>query len=503
MRFIIAPSKAAIPDLFPWVKLTRTRDIDHGILSTFRVTVFLAEDEALDLGFVKIIKQKQTKGATPIESSFGALSDDYCSLGQNYRYYEVLFNNLPDYRREFLSALRDAATSPSIRRNFEGEPAYEKSLLRHSPARRAIQDVQRLLGSSDEPILATMPRNVRFSTSVGGGQFELTFKFDSSSSIPKRINVVIGPNGAGKTILLSNLAFVASSKRDQRPSLHSRYGSFVDEEHDFGTVVAISYSAFDRFDLPGKTRREQALLRERGEIEGYVYCGLRRITDPIRKRESLKSIDELESELERNLVRAKSRQKTALLQSVSKILAEDISFDQVGVTDILTHSKRSAADIRRLSSGHKLVINIIVQLVAHLQPHSLVLFDEPESHLHPPLLAKLLQTLQLILREMDSICVIATHSPVVLQEIPSGQVNIIRRANSVTTVSKPRTETFGEDVGSLTTEVFQLNSDLVPFIGIFEQLAAQYSPKEVEELFERKLSFQARSYIQSFSRGST
>jgi hypothetical protein len=82
-------------------------------------------------------------------------------------------------------------------------------------------------------------------------------------------------------------------------------------------------------------------------------------------------------------------------------------------------------------------------------------------------------------------------------------VTIIRRANNATGVSRLRTETFGKDVGTLTSEVFQLNSDVGPFVGILERLAASYSQEEIESLFERKLGFQARSYLQSFTQGSS
>jgi hypothetical protein len=95
--------------------------------------------------------------------------------------------------------------------------------------------------------------------------------------------------------------------------------------------------------------------------------------------------------------------------------------------------------------------------------------------------------------------VLATHSPVVLQEIPSEQVNILRRVGTATRVVKPRYETFGEDLGTLTSEVFQLNSDESPFFRVLDRLAKTYSLKQIERLFGRQLGFQARSYLEALS----
>ncbi|MBW6100166.1 ATP-binding protein [Escherichia coli] len=51
-----------------------------------------------------------------------------------------------------------------------------------------------------------------------------------------------------------------------------------------------------------------------------------------------------------------------------------------------------------------------------MKKRCLVLFDEPETHLHPPLLAVLMSALRIVLNEVDAFAIVATHSPVVVQE---------------------------------------------------------------------------------------
>ncbi|MDT9120903.1 AAA family ATPase, partial [Escherichia coli] len=72
----------------------------------------------------------------------------------------------------------------------------------------------------------------------------------------------------------------------------------------------------------------------------------------------------------------------------------------------------------RMSSGHAIVLFTITRLVDVVGEKSLVLFDEPEVHLHPPLLSAFLRTLCDLLDARNGVAIIPTHSPVVLQEVP-------------------------------------------------------------------------------------
>ena len=112
--------------------------------------------------------------------------------------------------------------------------------------------------------------------------------------------------------------------------------------------------------------------------------------------------------------------------------------------------------IRKMSSGHASVLLIITQLVAKVEEKTLVLLDEPESHLHPPLLSAFVRALSDLLDNRNGVAIIATHSPVVLQEIPSSCVWKIERTGKITNPYRPSVETFGENVGVLTREVFGL-----------------------------------------------
>jgi predicted ATP-dependent endonuclease of OLD family len=76
------------------------------------------------------------------------------------------------------------------------------------------------------------------------------------------------------------------------------------------------------------------------------------------------------------------------------------------------------AAFNTLSSGHKIVLLTMTRLVELVEQRTLVLIDEPEAHLHPPLLSSFVRALSALLKRRNAVAIIATHSPVVLQETP-------------------------------------------------------------------------------------
>ncbi|MEO1254486.1 MAG: AAA family ATPase, partial [Bacteroidota bacterium] len=109
-----------------------------------------------------------------------------------------------------------------------------------------------------------------------------------------------------------------------------------------------------------------------------------------------------------------------------------------------------------LSSGHKIVLLTVTKLVELVDDKTLVLLDEPETHLHPPLLSSFMKSISDLMIKRNAVAIIATHSPVVLQEVPKSCVTIVNRFNTKYTVYRPSIETYGETISRLTREIFQL-----------------------------------------------
>jgi hypothetical protein len=153
----------------------------------------------------------------------------------------------------------------------------------------------------------------------------------------------------------------------------------------------------------------------------------------------------------------------------------------------------------RLSSGHAIVLLSISRLVELVEEKSLVLIDEPESHLHPPLLSAYVRALSDLMVNRNGVAIIATHSPVVLQEVPSSCVWKLSRAGHEVSAERPEQETFAENVGVLTREVFRLEVTQTGFHRLIVDKSNERSYEQVLALFDGNLGAEGRALARAIS----
>lgn len=496
----------------PYVELRWNNWDDYGYKTTFGVRLFDGgiyepsgfrdEDGSIDLGDVKIMNCQLHGGPTEIPNNFTDLPLEYASLGQEISYYEKLQKIDKDLRDAYLKAVRDAVFDQQIEDLASKHEAWEESLLRFGPAVNALKQGRTLLrGDTSRKNLLTFSMDwVR-----PEGNVLLDFQFDATQELPGRTHVLIGYNGVGKTTLLAELAIAAKQGKAKTNLEDDTPSTLRGPDTTFGAVISVSYSAFDTFPRP-KDKTDRHL--ERGETAwfGYVYCGLRREIEAhpagAESAAELKSIDEVEAECERALNEASSPWEKSGLVEALEALSQEPSFARAGV-DVKDFSNHHSAEVfkakfKALSTGHKIVLNIVAQLAAHLQSRSLVLLDEPETHLHPPLMAALLRAIHILLDRHDSFAIVATHSPVVVQETPSRNVRMVERFGDHIEVKPAPIETFGENIGHITRSVFSLESNSTDFQGVLKKLASTFKIEEIEELFPNGMSLQARALVRNY-----
>ena len=505
MRFLEIRNDAPIPSKtrYPYATLRWNDWDDYGYQTTFEVTLHLSNDEKFDLGYTKILKKCQVGGKTPLpKQSFKTLGSNYCSLGQNLAYYEFAFKLGTTTYRNYLKGLGDVVFDDGIRAEFEDLEGYRVSLLRFSGSERLILNAERLFKSTVTPRFQRRRGfTLKFKTTFtpNGSPLIAEFNFKRNRNLPNRINALVGYNGTGKTKLLSNLAIVASeygynTKEDR---LSNIAGRFVEPQPPIVRVIVVSYSAFDMFVIPNE---------EEAERVGYIYCGLRTnvpslddlLQPPVY---GLKSPEAIEGEFISACTRIVNEQRIDEFSQVIVPLLNDSSFRRIGITTLLNWNVETELVelFRSLSSGHKIALKIIAELVAFLdgvQP-TLVLVDELETHLHPPLVATLMRSVRECLSRLNGFAIIATHSPVVLQELPSQYVRVLRRIYNEAQVEQLDIETFGESIGRITEHVFNLDDSSTDWHETLTELARDLSLEEVNALFEHGLGFAARSIVAS------
>lgn len=526
---VFSPSRSK-PSGFSGAALKQDEWNDFGFQTQYHLYVNIPEFSGR-IGSVKILKRSQTPTDT-LQLRVGdlnPLNEDWVSLGQDLDYYERLAELPEQVRTEILLHLRDALAYPEHAASFFEEEGWETSLLRFVDWRSFQRDAAVLLERNYQRI-AQLGLTLEFQ--VKGWRNPLLLDFQSprapiftsgqNSSLPERLAVIIGRNGSGKSTLLSRLARILHASQRDRSGKHlSELGKISPEGVGFTRVINIAYSAFDTFQLPGIDHLERRQIvedLERGSGR-YHYCGLRDIAAEVRRSEGVgdidgrpiqplgpdrqesvifKSSEKLALEFYRTVKHIREMGREQLFSEVCDILASDPSFLDLGSEPGATVMERPMEWFQVWSTGHKIVMHATTTIVAYTQPQSIVLIDEPESHLHPPLLAALMTAIRLILQRNDAFAIVATHSPVVAQETLRRHTSIVRRIGGETTIHRPKIETYGESIGEITNEVFGLTSDTTGFHTILSSLVQQrLSLEQIEELFDRGLSLQARAFVLS------
>lgn len=126
-----------------------------------------------------------------------------------------------------------------------------------------------------------------------------------------------------------------------------------------------------------------------------------------------------------------------------------------------------------------------------------MLLEEPEGHLHPPLLSAFVRAVTDLLIKRNGVGIVATHSPVVLQEVPRSCVTVLHRTGNFVVAERPAIETFGENVGVLTHAVFGLEVTTAGFHQMLRRVVEdeRLSYEEVLDRFGGQLGSEARTIV--------
>ncbi len=478
---------------------------DFSFKTMFSLSVYDENGKHVACGSVKIGFRGQTEGRTsealqlPIEQ----LPEEFFSLGQDVDYYKNIHQELSEeFAASLLEALRDVVFDRTLLLSVASEKSFKTSLTRDLRMSVIEGQFKRVLDGGAP--LTDFKFSYRDPGSEKTAAIDLSFNVKHDSKPPTNIHVLIGRNGVGKTTLLNNMTR-AIVRRDEEGS--ESPGSFYvkdvfseDEpmpEDFFTAVVSVSFSAFDPFrPFPDRPNRNDGIA--------YFYVGMKRVPGGPDEPVSLKSHADLCADFLESLTSCfsvaakKSRWITAIKRLESDDNFAEMELTQLAEQEEATVKRRGRNIFERMSSGHAIVLLTMTRLVDTVDEKTLVLMDEPESHLHPPLLSALTRALSELLSNRNGVAIIATHSPVVVQEVPRSCVWTMERSRAEGATERPELETFGENVGVLTREIFGLEVTRSGFHDLLRQDVKQGKTfDEIVEGYKGRLGFEAQALLRA------
>lgn len=465
------------------------------------------------IGGVKIGQRKQSERRPQLEESFEKLDHRFFSLGASDKYYENLnrLSNRSNLREEILDALNDIAKNLELLDEVVSLDVVKTSLLRDKTITTVRGQYHRMAGGgarlTDYNFSYCLPRR-ETENDDEDEKIKLEFDVIPEQIPPTNIHVLIGKNGVGKSTLLRNML------RSLQSTARREYGNMdMGDSNDFANIVFVSFSAFEEY-----------LQIENREIS-YLHIGLL-------KKEGIKNHDELSEEFAESLYVISRKSRNDVWLKILSILESDNTFIELNIkgwSDVVYEEsevkeaeeqspkmqgeslyeynerikkpifiRKVVGKFKQLSSGHKVILLTIAKLVEAVEEKTLVILDEPEEHLHPPLVSAFIRALSYLLVYRNGVGIVATHSPVIVQEVPKKCVWILRRSGDELVVNRPQIETFGENLSVLTSEIFGFevtNSGFHKMLN--DTVAKQKNYKRALGVFRGELGEQGKIILKS------
>jgi ABC-type multidrug transport system ATPase subunit len=463
--------------IYPCFVLTRDRWDDFGYKTQYDVEYHTDADNSCTIGNSKFLNLDADDGDLP--EIFTVLNDSVASLGQSNYFYENLRKLIPDnVAVYYLDAVNDLAINKGLIEKFEYHQGFSTSLIRSSEAQKALREGNKVFKNIDVDNVFKF----KFSAQIGNAikKHSIRFNFEEVEGLPFRIKVLIGKNGTGKTQYISKLASTLSGYQNQ--------GEFSTKYvPPFSRVITVSYSLFDRFPRPTQTK-----------TFSYYYCGFQ-------SGKGFLTENQINSRLKKAFQTLFFSKRVQLYgKYLSQILNEDIAneildedFVNFKAKDFTLYDKQNHS---KYSSGQIVLILMLAEVVAYVTDESLIIFDEPETHLHPNSISLFINVLNKIVSRFNSYSIISTHSPQIIQEVPSKDIVVLERIDDVPSVRKLDIESFGENLNAITEKIFHTASHDEYYRSFFSSIHKKFTYDEIVSLFESNslpLSFNARIFLQS------
>ncbi|VVE04869.1 hypothetical protein PHO31112_02329 [Pandoraea horticolens] len=494
--------------------------IDSGFRTRVRILVRLTDERfefSGHLGFVE-----SSRGQLSDVRRLENILDDSSSLtlaASDSQHFFTMLPSLDSYRKiviligveqagRLLVALRDVVALSELQptSNIPDAAAdtavFQKSFVRTAEAFFAYKNAGSILHGLDREKFHRMSKDICVNFQLAGcrNRHELKFEFDHAANLPKRIAVVIGKNGVGKSQALSTIVRAAlngsvSALNDggkNRRVLMNRLLAFAPTNESASVFpgerrknAKVWYKRFS-LNRGGRPRRRDGVADTVIQIaRSPEYIG-----DSPRWRLFLNAIEVISNWREIALLRRDAQEAPVYIHLLRSGLNQDALLDAFWSIDLRADPVRfTEGRAYPLSSGEISFLKFAAHASLHIENGSLLLLDEPETHLHPNFISSFVAILDGLLALTGSAAVIATHSAYFVREVFSEQVTVLRTNGGIVSTAPLRLQTFGADVGAISYFVFEEDEPSKLVTEVEQRLLKRFNSwSELYEVYGDELS---------------
>lgn len=429
------------------------------------------------------------------------LDNQSFSLGQSPEYYQNVYSLGNDISSEYFRKAKDVAFDLDIFQRYRNENIMTHSLLREVSASTVTNQFNRISHGGVE----ITPYNFFFTYKKSEQRDleeieKISFEVKPNKKPQTNSHVLIGRNGVGKSYLLDRMIrSVILDSTKENYEFYQFQNELEENNIPFSGVTLVSFSVFDDFINYRKLNKNEDIL--------FNYVGVKSFNEDTGI--ITKTLDDLSSDFYNSLCGIKAKNIIDRWENVISYLDSDPIFkDEIRIISrmqenwqhIEGETNPKAKEIiekfykQGLSSGNKIVLLTLTKLVEVVEEKTLVILDEPEVHLHPPLMAAFNKALAYLMQNRNGVAIISTHSPVFVQESPNSAVHMMFREGKSLKIENPIIKTYGENIGDLTHDIFKLEYEKSSFVhDIKEQVQNKDDIKDVFSYFHNQLGYEARA----------
>lgn len=422
-----------------------------------------------------------------------------------------------------LVALNEFSPTSDLLESATRTEVFTRSFMRNSDTFFAFKNAGPILHGLAEERKGRLSRSlaIRFQMAGRKNEHELSFNFDHEGVLPKRIAVIIGKNGVGKSQTLGRIARAALDGSDDLTDGTEKGRPLLNRLLAF----APTNEAESVFPVERKRRRSRVWYQRyslnrsrrarRNDYISDLILQVARSTETIgdmhRWQIFTEAVSAISDRRQLHLVTTTSGASPSPRQtyvSLEQLLQgpEQTMLDRFASIDVKKEPVRVVAgEGFPLSSGEITFLKFAAQASLTIENGSLLLLDEPETHLHPNFISRFVSLLDRLLELTGSAAIISTHSAYFVREVFRKQVTVLGvDANGFVRARQPMLRTFGADVGTISYFVFgedelsrlaaEVERRLLTEYASWDEVYTQYKDEfSLEMLNSLRAAFESRS----------